>query len=73
MTSRDRLALPDLLIAVFLLGAAIMMQSCAGNGPGANPDPPAPDIGGLSVASGPVGTPVTIAGTNFGATQGTAR
>ncbi len=33
---------------------------------------PAPNITNLSVASGPVGTSVTITGTNFGATQGTS-
>ena len=33
---------------------------------------PAPSITSLSVTSGPVGTPVTITGTNFGATQGTS-
>ena len=49
-----------------------MLQSCAGNVPAANPDPPTPGIGSLSVTSGPVGTAVTITGTNFGATQGTS-
>ena len=33
---------------------------------------PAPSITSLSPTSGPVGTAVTIAGTNFGATQGTS-
>src|SRR5208337_283091 len=33
---------------------------------------PAPNITSLSVSSGPVGTPVTITGTNFGTTQGTS-
>jgi RHS repeat-associated protein len=32
---------------------------------------PAPSIAGLSLTSGPVGSPITITGTNFGATQGT--
>ena len=32
----------------------------------------APSIANLSTTSGPVGTPVTIAGTNFGAAQGTS-
>src|SRR2546430_4471366 len=32
----------------------------------------APTITSLSVSSGPVGTAVTITGTNFGATQGTS-
>ncbi|MGB7924488.1 MAG: carboxypeptidase regulatory-like domain-containing protein [Pyrinomonadaceae bacterium] len=32
---------------------------------------PAPSISGLSPASGPVGTVVTVTGANFGATQGT--
>jgi hypothetical protein len=31
-----------------------------------------PYISGLSVSSGPAGTPVTISGTNFGATQGSS-
>src|SRR6202023_1443158 len=31
---------------------------------------PAPSITGLNPTSGPVGTSVTIAGTNFGSTQG---
>jgi len=35
-------------------------------------NPSAPSITGLTPNSGPVGTPVTIAGTNFGATQGTS-
>src|SRR5438270_2716502 len=30
----------------------------------------APNISSLSPTSGPIGTPVTITGTNFGATQG---
>lgn len=34
------------------------------------PTPPAPSISSLSPTSGPVGTPVTITGANFGATQG---
>ena len=33
---------------------------------------PAPSITSLSVSSGPVGTAVTITGTNFGSTQGTS-
>jgi hypothetical protein len=33
---------------------------------------PAPTITGLSPSSGPVGTTVTISGTNFGSTQGTS-
>ncbi len=51
-----------------------------GGGPDTNPNPPtltisaapAPTITGLSPASGPVGTSVTITGTNFGPTQGTS-
>src|SRR4029077_2560836 len=34
--------------------------------------PPAPTITSLSQTSGPVGTAVTITGTNFGSTQGTS-
>ena len=34
--------------------------------------PASPTITSLSVSSGPVGTPVTITGTNFGAAQGTS-
>jgi len=38
----------------------------------ARPDPPAPNLASLSVTSGPVGKPVTIAGTNFGPAQATS-
>src|SRR5262249_57820190 len=42
--------------------------------PPASPPPPtpAPTITSLSPGSGAIGTPVTITGTNFGATQGTS-
>jgi IPT/TIG domain len=74
MLSRTGLTFRDLLISIFLLGAfTITLQSCAGTTHDANPaPPPAPSIGNLNVTSGAVGTPVTIAGTNFGATQGTS-
>src|SRR5271157_5001574 len=42
------------------------------NGTGVVAPVPAPNITMLSVSSGPVGTPVTITGTNFGTTQGTS-
>jgi len=35
--------------------------------------PPAPSIGSLNPTAGEVGTPVTITGTNFGASQGSSR
>jgi predicted secreted protein len=42
-----------------------LVQSVSGN-------PSAPNISGISPASGPVGTSVTITGLNFGASQGTS-
>jgi hypothetical protein len=48
--------------------------STSSSGPGGSTSPPAPSvpaITSLSPKSGPVGTPVTIAGTNFGSTMGT--
>jgi Protein of unknown function (DUF4038)/Putative collagen-binding domain of a collagenase/IPT/TIG domain len=55
------------LAAVENWGAGLAAFKAAG-GTGST----APSITSLSPVSGPVGTPVTIAGTNFGATQGTS-
>jgi hypothetical protein len=54
-------------IDVKSLTVKAMNQAPAASNTGAGPI-----ITKLSVTSGPVGTPVTIAGTNFGATQGTS-
>jgi len=61
------------LSAGVLCLAALDMVGCGvvGNANPTNAPPLVPSITSLSVTSGPVGTPVTITGTNFGATQGT--
>ena len=51
-------------------GGAWIMQLVAFRA--ASAGPPTPGITSLSPSSGTVGTPVTIAGTNFGSTQGTS-
>src|SRR5712664_1423041 len=59
-------------LLVFALAAAAVGCAGAGSasqGGGGNP-PPAPSIASLNPTSGVVGTSVTIAGANFGATQG---
>ncbi len=59
-----------LLALGWILGAAGCGGGSAGlTGGGGNPGP---NIASLSPTSGLAGTPVTIAGTNFGATQGTS-
>jgi hypothetical protein len=76
MVCRNRPALRQLLFAVcsiLIIGVvALVFQGCAGSTASQDPPPPppVPAIAGLSVTSGPVGTPVTISGTDFGATQG---
>ncbi len=71
MAFRNRLTFRTLLGALSFLGAvAIMLQGCAGVTHEAGSSDAR--IAGLSVTSGPVGTSVTITGTNFGATQGTS-
>jgi len=55
------------LLALGILGCASQQNM---NMP--NPSPLAPSITSLSVTSGPMSTPVTITGANFGATQGTS-
>src|SRR2546428_7975427 len=58
---------------VCALAAAIGCSGAGTSSPGGggNP-PPAPSITSVSPASGVVGNSVTIAGANFGATQGTS-
>ncbi len=63
-----RHAAVSILILVLLIAAAGCGGSYSSGGGGGN----APYISGLSVSSGPVGTSVTITGTNFGATQGSS-
>jgi len=65
------------LIALsFLLAVVTILQGCGAQtkGGGETSPSPTPQAGiiGLSLTSGPVGTPVTITGTNFGAAQGTS-
>jgi len=60
-----------LLVGVLCL-VALGALGCSSQQRMINPPPPAPSIIGLSVSSGPVGTPVSITGTNFGQTQGTS-
>ncbi|MGB7727462.1 MAG: IPT/TIG domain-containing protein [Candidatus Acidiferrum sp.] len=77
MTILTSTAFRSLLLALsILLAVAAMLQGCSsgGNSGGGTPppDPSVPSIGSLSQASGPVGTAITIAGTNFGAAQGTS-
>ena len=69
--SRSSRNLLSAFVSVFLLAVlACVLQGCAGTTGVQDPPPPAdPTIGSLSVTSGPVGTPVTITGKNFGATQ----
>src|SRR6266851_3909086 len=62
-----RHAAVSILIIVLLIAAAGCGSYSSGGG-GGN----APYISGLGVSSGPVGTSVTITGTNFGATQGSS-
>ena len=54
------------------LGATLGLSGCGGGGGTSNPPPPTPGITSVSPTSGTVGAAVTIAGTNFGATQGTS-
>ncbi len=77
MIRRNSIGLRRLLIALFfLLPVVAMMQGCSsgGNSGGGTPppDPSTPGISSLSQTSGSVGTAITIAGTNFGAAQGTS-
>ena len=73
-----RTAFRNILVALSkLLAVAVMLQACAGvsnSNRGSDPSSPkfAPSITSLSQMSGAVGTSVMIAGTNFGATQGTS-
>ena len=55
-----------------LSGGAWIMQMVAFRAAGGGGAGAAPSITSLSPVSGPVGTPVTIAGANFGTTQGTS-
>ncbi len=77
MTILTRTAFRRLVIALFfLLPIAAMLQGCSSGsndgGVTSSQDKPAASISSLSQTSGPVGTSVTIAGTNFGASQGTS-
>ena len=56
------------------LGATLGLSGCGSSSSGtSNPPPPStPGITNLSPSSGAVGAAVTIAGTNFGGTQGTS-
>lgn len=70
-TTRVGGAAQNLSLLVSLLTLLLIITGCSGSyggGGGGN----APYISGLSVASGPVGTAVTITGTHFGATQGSS-
>src|SRR5258708_2396242 len=68
--ARGRIVLPILALAL-----AISMTGCNGasySNPGRGNPPSAASITSLNPTSGPVGTPVTISGANFGAAQGTS-
>ncbi|HEX8837413.1 MAG TPA: DUF4038 domain-containing protein [Candidatus Acidoferrum sp.] len=71
-TTRFRVAFHNLDFSILLVVLFLALNGCSsgygGGGGGGN----APYISGLSVASGPVGTAVTITGTHFGATQGSS-
>ncbi len=70
-TTRVRVAARNFSLSVLLLAFFLGLTGCSGGyggGGGGN----TPYISGLSVASGPVGTSVTITGSHFGATQGSS-
>ena len=66
---RSRIPLPMRVLCIFVLSilGCGYRQITKRLGP-----TPAPNLAGLSVTSGPVGKPVTIAGTNFRAAQATS-
>src|SRR5712691_2045199 len=68
--ARTRVPLPVGVLCLVALGILGCASQQSANMP--NPPPLAASITNLSVTSGPVGTPVTITGTNFGTTQGTS-
>jgi len=69
----NRSSVRKLVISVsFCLILATMLESCAGGADHVTKPGSAPNIGSLNVTSGPVGTSVTITGTNFGGTQGSS-
>ncbi|HKW64881.1 MAG TPA: IPT/TIG domain-containing protein [Candidatus Acidoferrum sp.] len=68
-TTRASVAVRNLSISALLLDLFLAAAGCSGGYSGGGS---APYISGLSVASGPVGTAVTITGSHFGATQGTS-
>ncbi len=74
MTFRARTSLCNLLTTLpFLAIVLAMLQGCTSGSSGGGTTPPnnsTPGITTLNQMSGAVGTPVTITGTNFGATQG---
>lgn len=72
-TTRVCIAARNLFVSVLLLALLSTIVGCSGSyGGGGGGGGNAPYISGLSVASGPVGTAVTITGSHFGATQGTS-
>ena len=76
MPSRPRATFRSLLITSSLFWVvAAMLHGCGGSGNTGGtsvPDTPAPKIASVNPNSGPVGTAVTITGTNLGAMQGTS-
>ena len=73
MPFRTRTGFRNLLITLSFLAVAATLQGCTSGSSSGGTTPPnnsAPSITTLSQTSGAVGTPVTITGTNFGATQG---
>ena len=72
-TTRVRVAVQNLSFLVSLVTLLLFIAGCSGSyGGGGGGGGNAPYISGLSVASGPVGTAVTITGTHFGAAQGSS-
>lgn len=72
-STRVRVTARNLSVSILLLGILSTIAGCSGSyGGGGGGGGSAPYISGLSIASGPVGTAVTITGSHFGATQGSS-
>src|SRR5579859_1351637 len=72
-TTRVRVAIRNFSVSTLLLALLSAIAGCGGSyGGGGGGGGNTPYISGLSVASGPVGTAVTITGSHFGATQGSS-
>ena len=68
-------ALRRIALSIIVLALFLELTGCNGtsySNPGGGGNPTAASISSVSPTSGAIGTPVTIAGANFGATQGTS-